>query len=236
MSSSETARGLFIALEGIDGSGTTTQASLLVERLRGAGRAAHLTREPSDGPVGRALRDVLRASWKMPPAGTALLFAADRLHHISHEIAPRLRAGEHVISDRYLLSSLAYQGLECEPAWVEEINAHAALPDLTVFVRLDPARAAARRAQRGDAEEIFENERFQQRVAQRYEELLAPGARSATWEPRAGRWERERGPAGDERRIGEVAIIEGDAPVEQIHEQLFALVGALAAMREEEKR
>ncbi|MBW2730882.1 MAG: dTMP kinase [Deltaproteobacteria bacterium] len=229
-------RGLFVALEGIDGSGTTTQARLLVEQLAKAGHPAHLTQEPSSGPVGRLLRDVLRGEWKMPSAGTALLFAADRLHHLNDEILPRLDEGQHVVSDRYLLSSLAYQGLECEHAWVEAINRQAIIPDLTVFLRIHPARAAQRRASRGDAAEIFETDRFQQRVAERYEDLLQPEARSATWDLLQGRWQRSRRSLGDDdARIGEVAVIEGDASPEGIHNSIFALLGALEALRGEER-
>jgi dTMP kinase len=106
-------RGRFLVLEGLDGAGTTTQARLLADRLRRGGRRAHLTAEPSGGPVGALLRQVLTRrigggeGEGFDAGALALLFAADRLDHWSAEIDPRLAGGEDVVSDRYALSSLA---------------------------------------------------------------------------------------------------------------------------------
>ena len=105
--------GKLIVLEGIDGSGTTTQARLLCEWLAGRGVAVHLTREPSDGPVGRLIREILHGA-HAPVAGDtmALLFAADRVDHLSREVLPALDRGTHVVTDRYYHSSLAYQAID----------------------------------------------------------------------------------------------------------------------------
>src|SRR6185369_8913434 len=109
-------RAIFVVLEGIDGSGTTTQLGRLQAYLERRGRAVHPTREPSTGPVGRLLREILLGQHRLPggePAdglAMALLFAADRRDHVRREIEPALGAGRDVVSDRYLLSSLAYPG------------------------------------------------------------------------------------------------------------------------------
>src|SRR4051812_35922446 len=103
-------QGRLIALEGVDGAGTTTQAQRLAVLL---GARAHVTREPSGGPLGQLLRQLLSgAHADLDPAAVALLFAADRLDHLSREVEPALARGQHVITDRYLLSSLAYQTVD----------------------------------------------------------------------------------------------------------------------------
>lgn len=165
----------FVALEGIDGSGTTTQLDRLCEALSQRGVGCTPTREPSTGPVGRFIRDVLTGRDRCTKEALALAFAADRLDHLQREIEPALSRGQWVITDRYLLSSLAYQSLEVPLDWVRQINQHARAPDLTFFLRLPPEVAAQRRQQRGQAQERFEQEAFQQRVAARYEEVLEMG-------------------------------------------------------------
>src|SRR5215471_2535238 len=109
--------GCFVVLEGLDGAGTTTQAERLASRLRQAGYAVLVTREPSDGPVGTVLRRALAGGVALPHRGgplsdhtLALLFAADRMDHLCAEILPALGKGQIVLCDRYLLSSYAYQG------------------------------------------------------------------------------------------------------------------------------
>jgi len=141
-------RGRFVVLEGLDGAGTTTQARLLGEALRVSGRRVHVTAEPSGGPAGALARQVLASRVTgadgdgFDPAALALLFAADRLDHVATEIAPKLAAGIDVVSDRFTLSSLAYQGLTTgDLDWVEQVNARAARPDVTVFLRVRAAVA-----------------------------------------------------------------------------------------------
>ncbi len=146
--------GLFITIEGLDGAGTTTQARLLADRLEEEGYPVHLTKEPSEGPVGSLISLVLKRRLVAPRVGRpfdpfpdeqlALLFAADRIDHLQAEILPKLHEGLVVISDRYLLSSYAYQSLGCDLGWLREINSHAALPDLTFLVDV-PAPVCLRR-------------------------------------------------------------------------------------------
>jgi dTMP kinase len=183
------ARGRLLVVEGLDGAGTTTQARLLGERLRAAGREVHVTAEPSGGPVGALVRQVLTrrvsgGAGPFDPAALALLFAADRLDHHAVEIAPKLARGVDVVSDRYTLSSLAYQALAVgDLAWVEGVNGRAPPPDLTVFLRARPAVALRRRRAASMDREIFEVAEFQRKVARAYERglerLRAAGQRVA---------------------------------------------------------
>ncbi len=164
---------LFIALEGIDGSGTTTQASMLAEWFEDAGLAVLLTREPSSGPVGKMIREILTQPGNtqqqdLDAHRLALLFAADRLSHLGNEILPALEQNRHVISDRYLLSSLAYQSIHCSPEWVGMINCEARPPDLTLLLDL-PIETAMQRVQaRGQTLEIYERPELQRKIRERY--------------------------------------------------------------------
>lgn len=163
-----------IVVEGIDGAGTTTQARTLRDALEARGIAAHLTREPSDGPVGRLLREIL-AGRHAPtdPTTHALLFAADRADHLQREVEPALAAGRVVISDRWYHSSLAYQGAGEERDWIAELNRRARRPDLTLFLEVDPEVAARRRAADQRPDELFDGLALQKRVAAGYREVVA---------------------------------------------------------------
>lgn len=167
--------GRFIVLEGLDGAGTTTQTERLASALRADGHAVLTTREPSDGPVGTMLRQALTGRLGLPqgrgplaPETLALLFAADRTDHLHARVLPALEEGKVVLCDRYVLSSLAYQGASLPMAWVDTVNAHAVSPDLTLFVGVDPKVAAKRRAVRGAPAELFEADEAQRRIAKQY--------------------------------------------------------------------
>lgn len=175
------ARGRFIAIEGIDGSGTTLQTRALASWLRQRGHAVEETREPSAGTIGRMIRERLQIeAAPLDPAALALLFAADRLDHVAREIDPARERGAVVLSDRYLLSSLAYQSLDCDLAWVRTINRAAPPPDLYLFLRV-PAEVAFERVQRRAAAGAATTERFdalalQRKIAGLYEAALdTPG-------------------------------------------------------------
>jgi dTMP kinase len=169
----------FLVLEGIDGSGTTTQSLRVAERLRARGHRVLETREPSRGPIGTMTRQMLAAgsATTVGPEALALLFAADRLEHLAREIEPALDRGELVICDRYLISSWVYQSLDCDPAWVRAINRHARWPDRTFVFALPAevalARVAARRAASGEPIERFDEADTQRRLAEGYAAVLA---------------------------------------------------------------
>lgn len=144
------ARGLWITLEGGDGSGKTTQAALLEQWLKGLGRTVVRTREPGGTEVGLLVRDiVLHHRGEVSPRAEALLYAADRAHHVASLVRPAIERGEVVIQDRYLDSSVAYQGAGrvLDAAEIRDLSlwaAEGALPDVTVLLDLDPLVARGR--------------------------------------------------------------------------------------------
>ena len=142
---------MFVTFEGVDGSGKSTQARLLAERLRSEGREVVLTREPGGTTTGERIREILLHGEALAPWAEAALFAAARAELLEEVVRPALDRGADVVSDRYLDSSLAYQGiargLGVEP--VLELNRLATsglLPDRTFVILLPPAEAAARRS------------------------------------------------------------------------------------------
>lgn len=170
--------GRLIVIEGLDGAGTTTQVRRVVEHLAAQGTPAHGTREPSDGPVGRLIREMLTGGHaiegeKLSQGTFGLLFAADRLDHMQREVEPKLAAGVTVISDRWYHSSLAYQGTGADRDWIAMLNARARRPDLTVFLQVRPEVAAQRRAAARRKEELFEDLRMQQEVDAGYKATIA---------------------------------------------------------------
>ena len=168
--------GLFVVFEGIDGAGTSTQIDRWARALRARKRLVHVTREPSGGPVGSLIRLVLTGRISLPArsAGAmALLFAADRLDHLESEVAPLLRDGYVVISDRYDLSSLTYQTTTADEekaavAWVRELNKYARRPDVTLILNASPEVAANRRRLRGGPIELYDDNDLQARLAAAY--------------------------------------------------------------------
>jgi len=143
-------RGAWITLEGGDGSGKTTQANLLADWLTDAGNTVVRTREPGGSEVGQLIRDiVLHHRGDIAPRAEALLYAADRAHHVATVVRPALERGEIVLQDRYLDSSVAYQGAGrvLDGTEIRDLSlwaAEGALPDLTLLLDLDPSAARER--------------------------------------------------------------------------------------------
>lgn len=171
--------GLFITLEGGDGSGKTTQMAALADWLQGQGRTVVQTREPGGTDLGVELREIiLHRRGYIAPRAEALLYAADRAHHIATLVRPALERGDVVLQDRYLDSSVAYQGAGrvLDPAEVRQVSLWATeglLPHLTVLLDLDPAVGRARldtsrtRYDRLEAEQL----EFHERVRAAYRAL-----------------------------------------------------------------
>jgi dTMP kinase len=159
--------GLFISLEGIDGVGKSTQSDLLEEFLKQQGKTVVRTLEPGGTELGQEIRHMLlHRKGDVAPRAEALLYAADRAHHVATKIRPALDRGEVVITDRYLDSSVAYQGAgrALDPKDVRNISMFAAeglLPDLTILLDLDASEASARRNQTGEAPDRLESEKIE---------------------------------------------------------------------------
>lgn len=179
-------QGRFIAFEGGEGAGKSTQARLLAEHLRALGIEVLLTREPGGTPGGEAIRRLLLEppgeGWG--PEAEALLFAAARADHVARAIRPALAAGRWVISDRYVDSSRAYQGgggglSDADVLALHRVGSRGLLPDLTVLIEVAPEEAAARLARRdGDASDAIGG-----RNAGYHAEVAAAFARVAEAEP-----------------------------------------------------
>ena len=188
-------KGAFICIEGLDGCGKTTQAKLLAKKLQKSHNAVY-TAEPSQGKIGIFIRNRILYGEKRPPTDIeALLFAADRIEHVENEIKPALAQGQLVISDRYIYSSLAYQGsagLSLE--WIENINAHALRPDLALFIDVDPKNVMQRMKEK---KSLMENLETQQKVRDVYLKFVAKG---------------------------ELARIDGDKLLTEVTEALFTTV------------
>ncbi len=202
-------RGKFIVIEGIDGAGTTTQTTLLVDALKAGGAHARATREPSDGPVGAMIRQVLTGRLVLnagrAPGWTtmALLFAADRMDHVDAEIEPYVAGGGIIVSDRYDASSLAYQSVMSGRGgadaieWIRALNRHAQRPDLTLVLSVPPDRGGRAPDQtRGDAAQLYEQNETQRALAGFYAELPQPPAGRPHRRARRRRLPRGGGGAG----------------------------------------
>jgi dTMP kinase len=202
-------RGRFVVLEGIDGAGTTTHAGRLAERLRSGHVPVRATREPSDGPVGTLVRQVLTGRVVVPGgrapgwATMALLFAADRMDHVESEVEPVLTEGGVVLSDRYDASSLAYQsvssGGDSKEAveWIRSLNRYVLRPDLTIVLDVSPEVAASRRLSRNDVAQLYDQNEVQRALAAFYKNL-------------ARHMPQDR-----------VVVIDADGPVDVVHERVW---------------
>jgi dTMP kinase len=188
-------KGAFICIEGLDGCGKTTQAKLLVKKMRKSHNAVY-TAEPSRGKIGAFIRkSCLYGEKRLSSVVEALLFAADRLEHVENEVLPALRQGRLVVSDRYVYSSLAYQGaagLSLE--WIEEINEHALRPDFAIFIDVDPKIVMQRLKPN---KSVMENLGTQRKVREVYLKYVAKG---------------------------ELTRIDGDKPKKEVAEVLSAAV------------
>jgi dTMP kinase len=194
---------LFVVLEGADGCGKSTQARILVERLRAAGQDVVATREPGATPAGAVIRSLVLGEADIDPRTEALLIAADRAEHVAKVIRPALASGVVVVSDRYVPSSLAYQGVgrALGVEGVERLSAWATgglEPDLVVVFDVGPEVAATRMAAARDR--LEREPGFQEDVGRAYREL----ATAYGW-----------------------AVVDGSAPVEEVAARVWGLVSPL---------
>jgi dTMP kinase len=188
-------RGAFIVIEGLDGSGKTTQAKLLTAKLSRSHNAVY-TAEPSRGKIGAFIRDrCLYGEKRLSTTVEALLFAADRIEHVENEIKPAIANGRLVVCDRYVYSSLAYQGsADLSVEWIAEINKYALKPDFAVFIDVAPEKVLQRLNRR---KSVMENLETQRKVREIYLKSVAKG---------------------------DLTRIDGDKPLEEVREGLAAVV------------
>ena len=189
-------KGMLICIEGIDASGKTTQAKLLVKNLNDMGYEAVYTSEPTKGFFGQILRQkILYGNERVPAVVEALLFALDRLEHVEKEIKPALEKEKIVVSDRYLYSSIAYQGAAgLDPAWIEEINRWAIKPDLAIYLDV-PAEVVIKRLKRKRS--VMETLENQRRVRNVYLRLVKEGM---------------------------LLLVDGNRPIEEIEREILEIV------------
>jgi dTMP kinase len=191
-------KGIFICIEGLDGSGKTTQANLLTERLQKTHKV-FCTAEPSHGKIGTFIREgCLYEDKRLPIEAEALLFAADRIEHNHNEIEPALADDKIVICDRYIYSSLAYQGSTgLSLDWIKTINSRALQPDFSIFIDVSPERVIERLQRKKSVMETLET---QQKVREIYVKFVEKG---------------------------ELILINGDKPIDIVADELYSKVTSL---------
>jgi dTMP kinase len=186
---------MFIALEGLDGSGQSTQAQILANTLK---PRTLLTKEPTNNLIGGLIRAQLTGEWKSSPECLQLLFAADRAHHLEREIEPALKKGVHVITDRYFFSSVAYGALNLDWNWLVAMNTQFRLPDHTFFLDVPP-KACIERMQKSRLElELFEKEEYLAKVYKNYLKM--------------------------EKELPNFHVIPGEGRIEEVHESIMQVL------------
>lgn len=179
-------KGTFIVIEGPDACGKSTHARLLGEHLESKGRDTIVTQEPTKGPIGQVVREVLSGRLKVSPETLTLLFTADRAEHVENLIEPALRQGKTVVTDRYYYSTVVYQSLQgVDKEWISQLNAFVPEPDLVVV--LEVASKEALNRMEGRTREVFEVVRFQKRVQKALLKLAHGGSAELSRPGRA--WE-----------------------------------------------
>jgi len=198
-------RGLFVAFEGGDGAGKSTQVRLLTAALEAAGRSVVVTRQPGGTPLGAEIRQLVMHGGHVSPRAEALLYAADKAHHVDELIRPALESGQDVLTDRYTDSSIAYQGAgrELGPEEIRRLLDWAVgglFPDLTIVLDVPAEVGRARRGATGQAGEDRierESDDFHDRVRRHFLDLAT---------------------AAPERYL----VLDGTADPAQLHEQVRA--------------
>jgi dTMP kinase len=171
-------KNLFIALEGIDGSGKSTQLKLLKEKFERAGQKVYTTCEPTDGPTGKIIRDIFTHKMEADHRTIAALFVADRLEHILNKtngILKMLGDSYTVITDRYYFSSYAYQSAHVDLDWVIQANSLSAgllRPDLNIYIDITPAQSIERIRKGRSTIELYETLENLQNVQNKYFEVM----------------------------------------------------------------
>lgn len=150
-------KGKFIVFEGLDGSGSSTQADMLAKYLREKGRQVFVTKEPTDNVIGGLIRGALSKIYVLPDEALQLLFAADRAHHLQRAIEPMLKSDAVVICDRYSWSSIAFGSISLDRQWLESLQQYFPSPDMVILLRVDPRECIKRISENRFDFELFED-------------------------------------------------------------------------------
>ena len=205
--------GFFLVIDGIDGCGKSTQSKLIQKYYKKRGTKVHLTSEPSQGQLGKILRQYLTDD-KIPTALDALLFAADRIDHCYREILPKLKEGQLVVSDRYRDSSYIYQSVQgmskqenVSMEWVKTINEKSFNPDLTIILDIDPKLSLNRRIKynKENAEELekFEQVDFQKQVRKEFLKIAKNKSN---------------------QNVDRHVVVDGSRPIEKVFEEIISIL------------
>ena len=171
---SDKKQGKFIVFEGIDGSGQSTQARLLADFFEKQGKNVVLTKEPTaESVAGKKIREALGKRIAVSPDKLQKLFAEDRKEHLETVIAPALKSGKFVISDRYMFSSFAFGAIDCDLEWLVKINSDFLTPDVAFLLLVPPSVAMERIKKRGSPLELFETLEKLKKVDENYRKLPA---------------------------------------------------------------
>ncbi len=171
-------KNLFIAFEGIDGSGKSTQVKLLSDQLTNAGHKVYSTFEPTDSPIGTLIRNIFNHKMESDHRTIAALFVADRLDHLlnkTHGVLKKLEEGYTVITDRYYFSSYAYHGVHMPMDWVIESNAISAgllRPDINIYIDIAPDTSMDRLSKGRTSMELYETRENLKMVRDKYFEAF----------------------------------------------------------------
>jgi len=189
-------KGIFIVFEGIDGGGKSTQIKMLAEYFKDKGYQVEFHMEPTEGSVGSLLWTYMRSKDRsFSPETEALLFAADRIEHCK-TIKQALEERKVVISDRYLHSSLAYQGAAgVDPDWMQSLNKHALKPSLVILLDIDPERSLKRVSNR--AKTVFEEMEYLKKVRAEYLRYA---------------------------EAGELMVVDASQPIDDVHAEILGLI------------
>lgn len=163
-----TEEGILIVIEGLDGAGLSTQAALLAKYLSEKNKKVILTKEPTSSPIGNLIKSALNRKPELSLLTLQLLFAADRAEHLEKEIEPALSANKIVISDRYILSSLAFGSVDNDLEFLKQINSTFRKPDLTFIIDTPPGVCLERIIKARDNLELFEVEQKLEKVRENY--------------------------------------------------------------------
>ena len=159
---------LFIAFEGLDGSGLSTQSELLRDFLRKNNKDVLLTKEQTDGVIGGLIKSTLKRHFSTSPLSLQFLFTADRAHHLNSEIEPALDEGKIVISDRYIFSTIAFGGLNLDIDFLKTINSKFKAPDITFIIDTPPEVCFERLKRSRFHLELFEDMQKTQKIRENY--------------------------------------------------------------------